>query len=43
MKLNEVVKKIRFELGLSQEGLARDLQVGFTSVNRWGNGRAKPN
>jgi putative transcriptional regulator len=43
MELKEVVKKIRFELGLSQEGLARELHVGFTSVNRWENGRTKPN
>ncbi len=43
MELNEVVKKIRLELGLSQEGLARELHVGFTSVNRWENGRTKPN
>ena len=43
MELNEVVKKIRLELCLSQEGLARELHVGFTSVNRWENGRTKPN
>ena len=43
MELNEVVKKIRLDLGLSQEGLARELHVGFTTVNRWENGRTKPN
>ena len=43
MELNEVVKKILLDLGLSQEGLARELHVGFTSVNRWENGRTKPN
>ena len=43
MELNEVVKKIRLDLGLSQEGLARELHVGFTSVNRWENGRTKQN
>lgn len=43
MELHEVVKRIRLELGLSQEGLARELHVGFTSVNRWENGRTKPN
>ena len=43
MELNEVVKKIRLDLRLSQEGLARELHVGFTSVNRWENGRTKPN
>lgn len=43
MELNEIIKKIRIELGLSQEGLARELHVGFTSVNRWENGHTKPN
>lgn len=43
MELCEVIRKIRIELGLSQEGLARELHVGFTSVNRWENRRTKPN
>lgn len=43
MELSEVIKNIRLELNLSQEGLARELHVGFTSVNRWENNRTKPN
>ena len=43
MELSEVIKKARIELALSQEGLARELHVGFTSVNRWENSRTKPN
>ena len=43
MELGEAIKQIRLELGLSQEGLARELHVGFTSVNRWENHHAKPN
>ncbi|QII81208.1 helix-turn-helix domain-containing protein [Jeotgalibaca arthritidis] len=43
MELSEIIKTIRLELGLSQEGLARELHVGFTSVNRWENNRTKPN
>lgn len=43
MELSEAIKAIRLELGLSQEGLARELHVGFTSVNRWENGHTKPN
>ncbi len=43
MELKEVIKKVRLEMGLSQEGLARELHVGFTSVNRWENNRTKPN
>lgn len=43
MELGEIIRTIRLDLGLSQEGLARELHVGFTSVNRWENNRTKPN
>ena len=43
MELNLIIKAIRTELGISQEALARELHVGFTSVNRWENNRSKPN
>lgn len=43
MEINKVIRKIRLELGLSQEALARELHVGFTAVNRWENNRSKPN
>lgn len=43
MELGEIIKTIRMDLGLSQEGLARELHVGFTSVNRWENNHTKPN
>ncbi|MEA4988246.1 helix-turn-helix domain-containing protein [Anaerovorax sp. IOR16] len=43
MELKEIIKVIRLELNLSQEALARELHVGFTSVNRWENGHTKPN
>ena len=43
MELSEAIKKVRLELVLSQEGLARELHVGFTSVNRWENNHTKPN
>ena len=43
MEFFEIIKRVRLELGLSQEGLARELHVGFTSVNRWENNKAKPN
>lgn len=35
MKISEVIKNIRSQLSLSQEGLVRKLHMGFTSVNRW--------
>lgn len=34
MDISEVIKNIRSELNLSQEGLARELHMGFTAVNR---------
>ena len=43
MEISVLVKKIRLELNLSQEGLARELHMGFTSVNRWENKKSKPN
>lgn len=43
MKLSEIIKTIRSDLKLSQEGLARELHVGFSSVNRWENNKSKPN
>ncbi len=43
MELNEIVREIRKELDISQEDFARELHVGFASVSRWENARAKPN
>lgn len=43
MELNQIIKAIRTELGISQEAFARELHVGFTSVNRWENNKSKPN
>jgi len=40
---SELIKKVRLELCYSQEGLASELHVGFTSVNRWESNHAKPN
>jgi transcriptional regulator with XRE-family HTH domain len=36
----EVVKTIRSELHYSQEQLARDLSISFTTISRWENGRS---
>jgi putative transcriptional regulator len=43
LELNEIIKKIRSDLKLSQEGFARELHVGFTSINRWENSKSRPN
>ncbi|MFQ5442179.1 MAG: helix-turn-helix domain-containing protein [Thermodesulfobacteriota bacterium] len=36
------IKKVRLSLGWSQERLARELGVSFSTVNRWERGRTKP-
>lgn len=30
-------------MGISREALARELHVGFISINRWENNKSKPN
>lgn len=40
--LPALVKEVRRQLALSQEGLARELGVSFATVNRWENGVVKP-
>ena len=42
MELCSSVKQVRKELGLSQEQLARELSISFSTVNRWENGKSKP-
>ena len=42
MEIGEIIKTIRKELGVSQEMLARDLNVSFATLNRWENGRTTP-
>ncbi len=42
MTISDVLKNIRKELEISQEQLARDLNVSYTTMNRWENNRTKP-
>jgi len=37
-----LIKAVREQLRLSQEDLAREIGVSFTTVNRWENGQVKP-
>jgi len=37
-----LAKEIRTQLELSQEDLARELGVSYSTVNRWENGRYRP-
>ena len=36
------VKEVRRQLGLSQEELAHELAVSFSTINRWENGKTVP-
>lgn len=42
MEFCTIVKRIRMELGLSQEQLARELGISFSTINRWENGKSRP-
>lgn len=37
------VKIVRKKMGMSQEELARALNVSFATINRWENGKSHPN
>ena len=39
----EEEKKTRQKCFLSQEAFARELRISFSSINRWENGKTKPN
>ena len=43
MKTSELIKKIRLQLGLSQEDFARAIHVSYGTVNRWENDKSTPN
>ena len=42
MVFNEIIKAIRKQLGLTQEELAHELNVSFSTINRWENGHRIP-
>lgn len=42
MTIDGILKTVRKELNISQETLARELSVSFTTLNRWENNKAKP-
>jgi len=37
-----LVKEVRKQLAISQEDLARELGVSYTTINRWEKGLSKP-
>jgi transcriptional regulator with XRE-family HTH domain len=42
MQLSEYIKDIRIHLGMSQDQLAKALNVSFSTINRWENDKAMP-
>lgn len=40
--ISKTIRKLRTELGLTQEQFAAKVGVTFSTVNRWENGRGKP-
>lgn len=42
MPIDEILKLIRKELNISQERLARELNVSFATMNRWENKKSNP-
>ena len=42
MEFSEKIRLVRERLGISQEILARDLNVSFATINRWENSKTKP-
>lgn len=43
MSVAENIKQIRKKAFLSQESFAKEIGVSFSTVNRWENGKSKPN
>lgn len=43
MSLSETIKQTRKKLFMSQEDFAASIHVSVATINRWENGRSKPN
>ncbi|MBQ2090195.1 MAG: helix-turn-helix transcriptional regulator [Bacteroidales bacterium] len=43
MDFSDSIKQIRKATYLSQESFAKEIGVSFSTVNRWENGKTKPN
>jgi DNA-binding transcriptional regulator YiaG len=42
MNIEDIIKSIRKELHITQEQFARDLDISYTTFNRWENARNSP-
>jgi len=42
VSIDEVLKEIRLQMNITQEQFARELNVSFSTLNRWENGHTTP-
>lgn len=42
MTFGELLKQVRIDSGITQEQFARELNVSFSTINRWENGHTTP-
>lgn len=42
MSFEDLIKAIRMDLNITQEQLARELNISFSTINRWENGHTSP-
>ena len=43
MSFSNEIKKVRMKAFLTQTAFAEEIHVSFSTVNRWENGKGKPN
>jgi DNA-binding transcriptional regulator YiaG len=43
MDFPSIVKYAREKIGMSQEEMAHALKISFATINRWENGKTRPN
>jgi len=42
MTFEEIIKNIREQLNITQEQFAHELNISFSTINRWENGHTSP-
>jgi putative transcriptional regulator len=42
MLFEDIIRGIRLQLNMTQEQLARELNISFSTINRWENGHTTP-
>ena len=42
LEFEEIIREIRKNLNITQEQLAKELNVSFSTINRWENGHTSP-